>query len=171
MGLKGVVMELLRHGDSEGLERLVAANPHAVRPLLGRLWDLDPEVRLRAARALGAAAANHPDLGREVLRRLLWDLNDESATNGEFAVPAIGEIGRRSPQLAEDFIGPMVSHLWDDNLRCAILRALCRIAETAPETIATVREDLLTIHNTDDPEERACLARLLGFERGEMDAS
>lgn len=171
MGLKGVVMELLRHGDAEGLEQLVAANPRAARFLLGRLWDSDSELRLQAAQALAGAAANHPDLGREILRRLLWDLNDESATNGRYALPAIGEIGRRSPGLVQDFIGPMVSHLWDDSLRSGILRALCRVAETAPETIEKVREILLTIHDTEDPEESAYLDRLLGVERGETDAS
>ncbi len=174
MGLKGVVMEMLRVGDAEGLERLVAANPKAVRPLLGRLWDVDAEVRLHAARALGAAAACHPDLGRDLLRRLLWALNDESATNGAYAVAAIGEIGRRSPRLAAPFIGPMVSHLWDDGLRLGILKALCRIAESAPEALQEYRDQLLKTqrtHATVDPEERACFALLLGCERGGRNAS
>ena len=86
-------MELLRQGDSEGLERMVGENPAAIRFLQGRLWDLDPEIRSRAAIALGAAGAAHPDLGRELLRQALWALNDESATNGAYMTAAIGEIG------------------------------------------------------------------------------
>ena len=93
-------MELLRQGDSEGLERMVGDSPVAVRFLQGRLWDADPEIRSEAATALGAAAAAHPDLGRELLRQALWALNDESATNGAPMLPAIGEIGRRAPDLA-----------------------------------------------------------------------
>lgn len=160
-------MELLRHGDSQGLERLVASNPRAVRPLQGRLWDADAEVRRLAAEALGVVAVAHPDLGRELLRRLLWALNDESATNGVYALAAIGEIGRRAPQLAGPFIGPMVSYLWDDGLRLGILRALCRIAEIAPEVVDGVRDRLLNFRNTGHPEERACLERLLDFEQEE----
>jgi hypothetical protein len=170
MGLKGEVMELLRQKDAEGLERLVAVNPRAVRPLVGRLWDVDADMRRLAAQALGEAAARHPDLGRELLRRLLWALNDESATNGKYALPAIGEIGRRSPRIAAPFIGPMVSYMWDDNLRLGILRALCRIAETSPEVLEGVRDRLLNVQSTEDPEERVCLDRLLDFEKGGMNA-
>ncbi len=94
MRLKEQVMELLRQGITEGLERMVADDPSAVRFLQGRLWDVDPEIAHFAAEALGAAGAVHPDLGREVLRRALWALNDESATNGAAMLPAIGEIGR-----------------------------------------------------------------------------
>ena len=74
-------MEMLRQGDVEELERGVGENPAAVRFLQGRLWDADPEIRRLAAIALGSAAAAHPDLGREVLRRALWSLNDESNTD------------------------------------------------------------------------------------------
>jgi len=164
-------MELLRQGDSEGLERMVGDSPVAVRFLQGRLWDMDPEIRGEAAKALGAAAAAHPDLGREVLRRLLWALNDESATNGAYALPALGEIARRDPELAAPFIGPMVAYLWDDGLRLGILRALCRVAEVAPEAVEEVRDRLQEIVDTEDPEERACLARLLAGEREEVDGT
>ena len=61
-------MELLRQGDSQSLERMVMHNPSAVRMLQGRLWDADAEIRRQAAIALGAAAAAHPDLGRELLQ-------------------------------------------------------------------------------------------------------
>ena len=49
MRLKEEVMEMLRQGDSEGLERMVGENPAAIRFLQGRLWDADPEIRSRAA--------------------------------------------------------------------------------------------------------------------------
>ena len=60
MRLKEEVMEMLRQGDSEGLEHMVVETPAAVRFLQGRLWDSDPEIQQRAAVALGAAAAVHP---------------------------------------------------------------------------------------------------------------
>jgi hypothetical protein len=169
MRLKERVMELLRQGDTAGLERLVADQPAAVRFLQGRLWDADSEIREGAAQALGAAAAAHPDLGREVLRRALWALNDESATNGAYMLPAIGEIGYRAPDLANPFVGPMTSYLWDEGLRPGILRALCRIAETAPELVAPIRYRLEAIEDVRDTGERACLDHLLAVTREGVD--
>ena len=99
MGLKGRVMELLRVGDEQALGALVAAEPRATRHLLGRLWDPDEVLRQRAARGIGAAAAAHPENGIDLTRRLMWALNDESATNGVYGIPALGQIGRRAPDL------------------------------------------------------------------------
>jgi hypothetical protein len=165
MRLKEEVMELLQQGDSEGLERMVVETPAAVRFLQGRLWDANSEIRREAATALGAAAAAHPDLGRELLRQALWALNDESATNGAPMLPAIGEIGRRAPGLAAPFVGPMTAYLWDDGLRPGILAALCRIAEVAPELIDDVRDRLLAVGEADDTGEQECLDTLLAVNR------
>jgi hypothetical protein len=169
MRLKEEVMELLRQGYSEGLERMVVETPAAVRFLQGRLWDLDPEIRSRAAIALGAAADAHPDLGRELLRRALWAINDESATNGGPMLPMVGEIGRRSPDLVAPFVGPMTAYLWDEGLRPEILDALRRIAETAPELIEDVRDRLLAIEDTNDSGERTLIDGLLAVNRESVD--
>jgi HEAT repeat protein len=165
MRLKGAVMELLERGDSDGLERLVAAEPRAVQPLQGRLWDPDPDVRRLAARALGAAAAAHSEFGTELLRRAMWALNDESATNGAPMLPMIGEIGYRAPELVAPFVAPMASYLWDEGLRPGILAALTRISEVAPALVAEVREQLLMIERTSDSGEQASLERLLAETR------
>jgi hypothetical protein len=165
MRLKEAVMELLRHGDSEGLERMVGETPSAVRFLQGRLWDADPEIRYRSAIALGAAAAAHPDLGREILRRALWAMNDESATNGAPMLAAIGEIGRCAPELVAPFVAPMTAYLWDEGLRPGILKALRRIAEVAPELVADVSDRLAAIGDLDDSGERTDLEWLLAVNR------
>ena len=162
-------MKMLRQGDTEGLERMVAETPAAIRFLQGRLWDEDPVIRCRAAIALGAAAAAHPDLGRELLRRALWAINDESATNGGPMLPAIGEIGRRSPDLVAPFVGPMTAYLWDEGLRPGILDALRRIAETAPELIEDVRDRLLALGDTSDSGERSLIDSLLAVNRESVD--
>ncbi len=161
MRLKKMVTEMLHRGDSAGLEQLVLEQPSAIRYLQGRLWDAEQRVRESAAEALGSAAATRPELGREILRRALWALNDESAMNGAPMLPVIGEIGFRSPEVVAPFVGPMTSYLWDDGLRPGILRALCRIAESAPQLVAEVREQLLQIEHTEDAGEQACLDLLL----------
>jgi len=166
MRLKVMVMEMLRRGDRQGLDQLVAEQPRAARTLQGRLWDADPEIRDRAAQALGAAAAAHPELGKELLRRAMWALNDESATNGAPVLAAVGEIGRRCPELVAPFVGPVTALLWDDSLRPGILRALCRIAEAAPELIEEVHERLATYENTGDSRQRTLIGQLLKGSQG-----
>jgi len=164
MGLKGEVMELLRTADEAGLERLVSERPAAVRFLLGRLWDPDEDLRRRAANALGAAAAAHPVHGLEAVRKLMWALNDESATHGVYALPALGEIGYRNPQLMAPFVRPIAALAWDDGLRLEILRALCRIAASAPDAAAACKEVLQPHVSKDDPKERELLGRIAAWE-------
>jgi hypothetical protein len=142
MGLRRRIMELLQRGESGALERLAADDRRCLRYLLGRLWDTNDQVRRRAAAAIGAAAAAHPDLGVDVLRRLMWGLNDESATNGVYGVPAFAEIAARAPELAAPFVGPLVSYLWDEGLRAEILRALVIIAGTAPQLVEPFLDDI-----------------------------
>ncbi len=63
------------------------------------------------------------------------------------------------------------AYLWDDGLRLGILRALCRVAEVAPEAVEEVRDRLQEIVSTENPEERACLARLFAGKREEVDGT
>lgn len=168
MGLKDQVMELLLAADEPGLEALVRTEPRVSRHLLGRLWDPDEDMRGRAARALGAFAVAHPEQTTDILRRLLWGINDESATNGVYGIAAIGEIGYRRPDLAEAFVAPLASYLWDDGLRLSILRALVRIQESAPEFIAPLGEMIEGCRTKTDSEHRRLVAQLLGDDRGEL---
>lgn len=157
MCVKGRVMELLQSADTTSLERYAASQPRAVRFLLGRLWDPDPEIRRRAAVGIASAAAEHDSLGRDVLRRLVWALNDEAATNGVFGLAAIGEIGARSPDLIEPFVGPVASLASDDGLRSEIISALTRIAEQAPHLVVPFIDD---IRQWVDPADEAQLGLL-----------
>ena len=153
-------MELLLAHDAVSLERLAAEEPRALRPLVGRLWDEDRARRRLAARALAAGAAAHPGLGTEIVRRLLWALNDEAATNGVYGVAALGEIGARCPQLIAPFVGPLASWARDDGLRSEILRALQRIAEASPEPVRPHLADLRRLVDISVCEEARLLAEL-----------
>jgi len=166
MGLKGRVMELLRVGDEQTLGALATRDPGVSRLLLGRLWDPDQALRHRAARALGVASGAHPEMGVELLRRLMWALNDESATNGLHGIPAIAEIGFNNPELVAPFVEPLASLSWDDGLRSEIIRALTRIAETAPEEIRPVCNTLAENVDFEDPDERQAFEGLLGMFGG-----
>jgi hypothetical protein len=129
------IRKLLRQGNEEAVVELAVTHRRALRPLMGRLWDPEEEIRLRAARAIGHASEEHPDLGLEIIRQLVWALNDEAATNGVYGIPAIAEIGRRRPDVVAPFVGPLVSMSWDAGLRPELIRALTAIAESAPDLV------------------------------------
>jgi hypothetical protein len=160
MSLKRMVMELLQSPDTTRLEKFAAAEPRAMRFLLGRLWDPDETMRGRAAVGIGASAAVNRDLGVDVIRRLVWALNDESATNGVFGLAAIGEIGARDPDLIEPFVGPVACYAWDDGLRLEIIRALSRIADTAPRLVAPFLDEIKQRVDRRDATEVALVAEL-----------
>jgi len=159
-------MELLESGDVADLERLVRQDRRALRHLVGRLWDADEQVRRRAAGALGVAAEAHPDLALEVARRLVWALNDESTTNGVHGLVALGEMGHRNPTLLAPLIGPIASRVWDAGLRPAIVRAMCRIAERAPDLVWPQRELLERWRDAASSAELDRLARVLDARTG-----
>lgn len=163
-------MELLRAGDEQALGTLAATEPRAVRHLLGRLWDPDETLRRRSARAIGVAAASHREIGAELLRRLMWALNDESATNGLYGIPALAEIGFNDPELVRPFVAPLASLSWDEGLRPEIIRALTRIAEAIPEAVQPVCDLVAENVDLEDPSDRAAFARLLE-ETGGFDES
>jgi hypothetical protein len=136
MRLSEEVKELLRQGRETELVDRVVTDSRIVRPLLARLYDPDDEIRDRAARVLGHAAAAHPELGREVARRLIWALNDESATNGVYGIPALGQIGRHAPDLVAPHVSALARMAWDHGLRLAILEALAEVAWSSPDLVA-----------------------------------
>jgi hypothetical protein len=170
MRRKEKVMELLRQGREQELADLVAADRTALRPLLGRLWDPRDEIRRRAAAAVGSAAASHPDLGLEIIRRLVWALNDESATNGVYGIPALGEIGRRDPRLLEPFLAGLAAQAWDPGLRPEILRAMTVIAGTAPGLVRPHLDELARFVDVEQPEEAVLFERLAAaVKKGPVD--
>jgi hypothetical protein len=112
-----------------------------------------------AAAAVGAAAAVHRELRRDVLKRLVWALNDGSATNG-ITPGRDQEIGARDPELARDFLGPVASLARDAGLRSAIFRALGRVADTAPELVEPLLGELGAWLDREDAEQVAAFGEL-----------
>jgi HEAT repeat protein len=158
--MKDEVNMLLREGREDELAERVAGDARALRPLVGRLWDPDAQIRARAARAIGVGASAHRELGRDLARRFVWALNDESATNGVYVIPALGEMGRRDPELMRPFVGPMVGVAWDDGLRLEVIRALRAIGATAPELAAEHLDDLLAHVDESREDERHAVGEL-----------
>ncbi len=86
-----------------------------VRALQGFLASPKELVRWRGARSLGAAlarlAGGEPAAAREIVRRLLWSLNEESGSIGWGAPAALAEALARDAGLADDYLALYLSHL------------------------------------------------------------
>ena len=89
-----------------------------VNPLFGLLYHCDLQVRWFAVAAMGEVvsrlADREPESARVVMRRLMWNLNDESGGMGWGSPEAMGEIMARHPVLAREYAPILISYLNPD---------------------------------------------------------
>ncbi len=129
-------------------DRLAALPAKAVsRSLLAALCAPDPLRRHRAAELLGLVVAETAgrdmEAGREIMRRLLWSLNEESGTMGWGAPEALAEIMARRQGLACEFAHllvclatPGLNPLDNPDLLAGVIWGLGRLASAQPEVAA-----------------------------------
>ena len=118
----------------------------AAGPLLSFLL-LGGEMTCRAAVALGvsvaALAEQDMEPARNIMRRLMWHMNEESGNIGWGVPEAFAEILARSPRLCKEFAHVLLSYIVDtgrddnycdhDVLRRSCYWAVGRLAQVHPE--------------------------------------
>jgi hypothetical protein len=115
--LKRRTAELLRTGDFPAAMEALGRYParRVVSPLFGLLCDAVPLTRWRAVAAMGRVVARlaEQDLesARVVVRRCIWNLNEESGGIGWGCPEAMAEILSNSARLAEEFGRVFTSYL------------------------------------------------------------
>lgn len=153
-----------------------------IGPLLACLLTGDEAAR-RAAEELGKAVARLADGepgvpgsmedARNVLRRLMWHMNEESGNIGWGVPEAFAEILVRQPRLADEFHSILLSYIHDtgrDDNYCdhALLRRSCflavgRLAEARPDLAVKAIPALKAGLRDEDAVCRAHAARVLGM--------
>jgi len=114
--LKGKVLELLRSPDARmaeaEIDRLSASQ--VVNSFISFLYSTDEQIKWRAVTVIGASVAKLADKdmegARTVVRRLMWNLNDESGGIGWGSPEAMGEILARHQGLAEEYVHMLASY-------------------------------------------------------------
>jgi hypothetical protein len=149
-----------------------------VSPLFGALHFMEPRIHWTATRVMGEvtsrlARENRED-ARVVLRRMMWNLNDESGGIGWGVPEAMGEILARHAGLAEEFTNILASYSREDGnylehvpLQTGLLWGLVRLASVRPELLRDAGPDVIPFLESDVPALRglaAHLAGLLGME-------
>jgi hypothetical protein len=146
----------------------------AINALFPHLYSTDQQRKCRAVQALGLLVARlaEQDLeaARNVVRRLIWNLNDESGGIGWGSAEAMGEIVAGHAQLGDEYSQILLSYarvdgnlLEHDGLLAGVLWGLGRVAACRPELLSGAAE-ALTIHlQSRDLDVRAQTVKLLGM--------
>lgn len=156
---------------------------HLITALLAALASGQVLVRWRAVSFLGRvvaqAAESKPEAAREVMRRLVWGLNEESGAVAWGAPEALGEIMARSPLLAEEFANILIAYVSKCDmalcfapLRSGAVWGLGRLCQARPQLMRErcAESPLLALTQEDDPLVRGLAVWALGWLGGEVAA-
>jgi hypothetical protein len=146
--LKRRVLEILMSEDLDAaLETLLEIpGQKVVNALFSFLHSTDEKVKWAAVTAMGAVVAEIADeemeTARVIMRRLMWNLNDESGGIGWGSPEAMGEILARHEGLAEQYARILLSYTREDgnyleleNLQRGLLWGIGRLARERPHFV------------------------------------
>ncbi len=143
--LKKEVFNLLKRDDFAETLSCFSQWParQVINPLFSFLYHTDEVIRWHAVSAMGvvtaALAEQDMEPARVIMRRLIWNLNDESGGIGWGSPEAMGDILARSPKLSREFAKILVSYslphgnyLEHEVLQRGLLWGLNRLSEADP---------------------------------------
>jgi hypothetical protein len=173
--LKEKLAGLFSSGDPQAALENVCRMPHrkVVNALFPFFFSPDPLRFWQAVTAMGAVvsllAAENLESARVVMRRLIWNLNDESGGIGWGSAEAMGEIMARSEPMADEYAHVLISYIdpcgnYIDNpaLQKGILWALGRMAPQRPQHTMPASDFLVPFLTASDPVLRGLAAWAAG---------
>jgi len=153
-----------------------------VNPLFSFFYHTDELVKWRAITAMGVVVARlaHEDFesARIVIRRLMWNLNDESGGIGWGSPEAMGEIMARHDRLAKEYACILVSYINEagnflehEMLQRGVLWGLGRLAHARSELVREAAAYLPLFMRSKDAVHRGLAAWVAGAIPSEMTES
>ncbi|MBF0550159.1 MAG: HEAT repeat domain-containing protein [Deltaproteobacteria bacterium] len=146
--IKFEIFQLLQSPDvASGLDAIARFPARKViNSLFLALCSGDEQVKWRAVTAMGRVVGQLADedmeAARMVMRRFMWNLNDESGGIGWGCAEAMGEIMAGQAGLASEYVHMLLSYIQPDGnylehplLRRGALWGLGRLAQTRPELL------------------------------------
>lgn len=162
--LKADILDVLRRDDFQPfrVDQLNAPPGQKVNPLFSLLYHDDMLVRWRSIVAMGHVvsqmAATDRESARVVMRRLMWNLNDESGGIGWGSPEAMAEIMAREHGLAEEYAGILVSYLnplgnflEHEGLQRGVLWGVGRLGRSRVDLVEAAAPYLLSFLSAPDP--------------------
>jgi hypothetical protein len=174
--LKKRVFELLNRSDLDVAVGELCKLPlrSAVNALYSFIQLGDEKIKWAAVKAMGAAVAGLADqdmeAARVMIRRLMWNLNDESGGIGWGSPEAMGEILARHHGLAREYAHILISYIRVDGnylgnevLQAGVLWAIGRVGEVYPDLMRGAAPYLLRYLDSSDVTHRGLAKRALGL--------
>lgn len=143
MTLREQVQEMVAGQRLDELEQLVAANPRAVRFLVGLTYHSDAARRETACRGVAFASHHHPKLIRSVIRRLVTAMNGEGGNNGTTAPAVLTAIAGERPELLAPIIPDLLQATSDPSLQPEIAECLKLVAKACPDQVSGHMKQLI----------------------------
>lgn len=154
-----------------------------INALFSFLYHKNPVIKWNTVVAMGAAvselAEEDMELARNIIRRLMWNLNDESGGIGWGSVEAMGEILALNDNLAREYAPVLLSYGREDGnyqehelMQRGVLWGIGRLCEARPEiTGKEAAEHIIPYIKSNDPIVRGLAARVLGILKYEKSIS
>jgi hypothetical protein len=162
--LKKKIQKLLLQEDFEkGLSQICDLPARkAINPLFSFLCSLNELLKWRAITAMGEVvtrlAEKDMESARVIMRRYMWNLNDESGGIGWGCPEAMGEIMARNENLAAEFWCILISYIRPDGnfleheiLQRGVLWGVGRLAHTRPLLLKDSADYLIPYLQAEDP--------------------
>jgi hypothetical protein len=174
---KDVFNLLIRDDFSNSLAQLSRLpGRQVVNPLFSFLYHTDDIIRWHAVSAMGVVTAGLADKNMEsarvIMRRLIWNLNDESGGIGWGSPETMGDIMARSDLMAREFSKILVSYVLPHGnflehsvLQRGLLWGLLRLSEANPVLTCGAASFVRPFLSSSDPFHRglaACFAGTVG---------
>jgi hypothetical protein len=140
-----------------------------ISPLFSFLCSTDERVKWRAVTALGKVvselAASDLESARVVMRRFIWNLNDESGGIGWGCPESMAEVMAQNERLADEYgcilvsyIQPEGNYLEHEILQRGVLWGAGRLAHARPQYTRTIGEYLIPYMESKDSNLRGLAA-------------
>ena len=169
--LKKIVRDCLQQTDFEkGLKIIGALPPRQVaNPLFSAFCSLNDTVKWRAVMAMGSIVSNLAETdiesARVIMRRFIWNLNDESGGIGWGCPEAMGETMALNAALANEYwclltayIQPEGNYLEHPVLQRGVVWAVGRLAHARPQLICGCAQFLFPYITAEDANLRGLAA-------------
>lgn len=153
-----------------------------INPLFASLCNQDELLKMRAVQVIGIVVAQLADQDREsarvIMRRLIWNLNDESGGIGWGCPEAMGEIMASHEGMAEEYAQILVSFIREDGnlldynlLLRGALWGVGRLAQARPHLLKDSVPSVRPYLASEDAPLRGFAAWALGSLRDASSAS
>ena len=164
--MKDELIVRLRQLDWDGIIAMAQADKKVVRTLLKLLYHPDDYIHWLAAEAIGkygsSLALENPEKTRELVRRLLWNLNEECGASPWGSVEAIAAITAEQPDLFANYVSILFPFHEDESLLPGVIWVQAQVGRRDPGAVAMYIPFLIGMLRHSSPAIRAYAAWALG---------